>query len=88
MSSLTPSHLTGDLKAEIKELVCDILEVDDDEVTEVSLFIEEHDMDSLRAIEIVAAIEKKLNITIEQSAMAEMPNLEGVYAVVERTIRN
>ncbi|MFE5039214.1 acyl carrier protein [Streptomyces sp. NPDC056683] len=88
MSSLTPSHLTDDLKAEIKELVCDILEVDDDEVTEVSLFIEEHDMDSLRAIEIVAAIEKKLNITIEQSAMAEMPNLEGVYAVVERTIRN
>lgn len=45
-------------KQEIKEIVCDILEIDEDEVTETSLFKEQHDADSLRAIEILAALER------------------------------
>ncbi|WP_234542815.1 acyl carrier protein [Streptomyces shenzhenensis] len=83
-----PSPLADETKNTIKEIVCDILEIEDDEMTDVSLFIDEHDMDSLRAIEILAAIEKRLNVTIEQEEMARMVNLEGVYAVVEQAARN
>ncbi|ASQ94900.1 acyl carrier protein [Streptomyces sp. 11-1-2] len=66
----------------IKEIVTDILEIDSDEVTETSLFKEEHDADSLRAIEILAALEKTFNIVIEQSELSRMVNLQGVYEVV------
>ncbi|GAA2367297.1 MULTISPECIES: acyl carrier protein [Streptomyces] len=66
----------------IKEIVTDILEIDPDEVTETSLFKEEHDADSLRAIEILAALEKEFNVVIAQSELSRMVNLEGVYTVV------
>ncbi|MFE9240654.1 acyl carrier protein [Streptomyces sp. NPDC007007] len=69
-------------KQEIKEIICDILEIDEDEVTDTSLFKEEHDADSLRAIEILAALERAQKVTIDQSELSRMVNLEGVYAVV------
>lgn len=83
---MTNASLTNGLdatrKQEIKEIVCDILEIDEDEVTETSLFKEEHDADSLRAIEILAALERTQNVTIDQAELSRMVNLEGVYAVV------
>ncbi|KUJ66220.1 polyketide-8 synthase acyl carrier protein [Streptomyces albus subsp. albus] len=66
----------------IKEIVTDILEIDPDEVTQTSLFKEEHDADSLRAIEILAALEKEFNVVINQSELGRMVNLTGVYEVV------
>ncbi|MFJ6294717.1 acyl carrier protein [Streptomyces griseoviridis] len=79
--SLT-NGLDGARKQKIKEIICDILEIDEDEVTETSLFKEEHDADSLRAIEILAALERTQKVTIDQSELSRMVNLEGVYAVV------
>lgn len=67
---------------DIKELVCDILEVDPDEVTQTSLFKDDHDADSLRAIEIVASLERTYGIEIEQADMARMVNMQGVLDVV------
>ncbi|MER6300601.1 phosphopantetheine-binding protein [Kitasatospora sp. NPDC001539] len=66
----------------IKEIVCDILEIEEDEVSETSLFKEDHNADSLRSIEILANLEKQFNITIDQSELARMVNLKGVYEVV------
>jgi acyl carrier protein len=66
----------------IKEIVTDILEIDPEEVTETSLFKEEHDADSLRAIEILAALEKEFNVVIPQAQLSRMINLKGVYEVV------
>ncbi|MFE4958057.1 acyl carrier protein [Streptomyces sp. NPDC056653] len=70
-------------KQDIKEVVCDILEIDEDEVTEVSLFKEDHDADSLRAIEILAALERTQHVTIDQAELSRMVNLVGVYTVIE-----
>lgn len=69
-------------KEAIKEIVCEILEIEADDVTDTSLFKEDHDADSLRAIEILAALEKAFNVTIDQAELARMVNLDGVYAVV------
>ncbi|WUS99993.1 acyl carrier protein [Streptomyces sp. NBC_00708] len=66
----------------IKEIVCDILEIEEDEVTPTSLFKEDHDADSLRAIEILAALEKEFGVVINQSELPRMVNLTGVYEVV------
>ncbi|MFE9701930.1 acyl carrier protein [Streptomyces sp. NPDC005930] len=74
--------LAEDRRAAIKDIVIDILELEDDEVTDTSLFIDDHGADSLRAIEILASLEKEFGITIDQSQLAEMVNLEAVYKVV------
>ncbi|MEK8171064.1 acyl carrier protein [Streptomyces sp. M19] len=66
----------------IRDIVVDILEIDPEQVTETSLFKEEHDADSLRAIEILAALEKTFNVVIDQAELSRMVNLRGVYEVV------
>lgn len=74
--------ITAENAATIKEIVCEILEIDEDEVTETSLFNEDHDADSLRAIEILASLEKAFKITIDQAELPRMVNLRGVHEVV------
>jgi acyl carrier protein len=69
-------------KQQIKEIVCDILELEPEEVTETSLFKEDHGADSLRAIEILANLERAFGVLIDQAELARMVNLEGVYTVV------
>lgn len=89
MTGTTPTPSLADgLKAQIKKVVCDILEVDEDEVTEFSLFKEEFDMDSLRAIEIVAALEKRLGLTVEEEQAKDIVNLAGVYKVLGEAAQN
>jgi acyl carrier protein len=66
----------------IADLVSEILEIDLEDLTETSLFIEDHDADSLRAIEILSSLEREFQIVIGQSELARMVNLEGIYEVV------
>lgn len=72
---------------EIKEIVCEILEIEPAEVTAESLFKEEHGADSLRAIEILAALERRFNTTIDQAELGRMVNMAGVSEVVAEAIR-
>ncbi|TQJ23673.1 acyl carrier protein [Micromonospora sp. A202] len=74
-------------KQEIKTIVCDILELEEDEVSETSLFKEDHAADSLSAIEILAALERSQRVTIDQAELSRMVNLQGIYQVVEQTSR-
>ena len=76
------SPLVKERREEIKEIVCDILEIESEELTDSSLLKEDHDADSLRAIEILAALEKAFKISIDQAEMSRMVNLDGIYAVV------
>jgi len=73
--------MTTERTVKIKEIVCEILEIEEDEITDTSLFIEDHEADSLRAIEILASLEKAFGIVIEQSELPRMANLNGVYEV-------
>ncbi|UGY94191.1 acyl carrier protein [Streptomyces gobiensis] len=66
----------------IKEIVCEILELEEDEVTPDGLFKEEYGADSLRAIEILAALEKEFGVVIDQAELSRMVNLLGVAEVV------
>ncbi|MEE6259652.1 acyl carrier protein [Plantactinospora sonchi] len=83
MTSANPTvTLDDEQRRQIKDIVCEILEIEPTEVTETSLFKEDHEADSLRAIEILAALERSLNITIDQAELSRMVNLAGVYTVV------
>ncbi|MFF2650677.1 acyl carrier protein [Streptomyces sp. NPDC058045] len=74
--------LAEDRRTAVRDIVVDILELEEEVVTDTSLFIDDHGADSLRAIEILAALEREFDITIDQAKLAEMVNLEAVYQVV------
>lgn len=67
---------------DIREIVADVLELEPEEVSDTSLFMEDHDADSLRAIEILARLEKKYNVEIPQSELPKMVNMTAVYGVL------
>jgi len=77
--SQTGQHLT-----ELRKIVADVLELEPEEVTDGGDFAEEYEADSLRAIEILARIEKRYKVEIPQSELNEMRNLKAVYDVVAR----
>nr|WP_240942469.1 acyl carrier protein [Planosporangium thailandense] len=77
------STITADQAEKIKEIVCEILEIDEAELTEESLFADDHGADSLRSIEILAALEKEFGLVIDQAELSRMVNLKGVYDVVQ-----
>jgi acyl carrier protein len=66
----------------IRDIVVEVLEIDAGELTESSLFREDHEADSLRAIEIMSRLEKEFDIEIPQNELAKMTNLHNVYEVV------
>ena len=69
---------------EIRDVVEEVLELDEGELTETSLFVEDHDADSLRAIEIMSRLEKKFGVRIPQNDLQEMTNVANVYNVFAR----
>lgn len=81
---MSNSAIDSAAAAEIKDVVCETLELEPEEVSDTSLFQEEHGVDSLGAIEVLAALERHFGVVIDQSEMAQMTNLEGVYGVVAR----
>jgi acyl carrier protein len=73
----TPSRM-----GQLREITAEVLELEPEEVTDDGDFVEEYEADSLRAIEILARIEKKFKVQIPQARLAEMTNLRAVYEVV------
>ncbi|MEZ0073202.1 acyl carrier protein [Planotetraspora sp. GP83] len=69
---------------ELREIVAEVLELEPEEVADAADFVDEYDADSLRAIEILARIEKKYKVDIPQSELNDMRSLKAVYTVVAR----
>ncbi|KAF4406765.1 polyketide-8 synthase acyl carrier protein [Streptomyces sp. Ru87] len=78
--------INAEQRAQIKEIVCDILEIEPADVTDTSLFKEDHNADSLGAIEILSSLERTFNAEIDQAELTRMVNLDGVVQVVEEAL--
>lgn len=76
------SAISEHQKSEIKEIICEILELDLEELAETDRFVEDHGADSLRAIEILASLERRLGVELDQADLSRMTTLEEVYTVV------
>ena len=82
MSTMVEAH-----RERIKEIVSTVLEIDPQVLTDASRFKEDHGADSLRAIEILALLEKAFGVDIAQAELSRMVNLDGVYEVVAEAMR-
>jgi acyl carrier protein len=67
---------------ELREIVAEVLELEPEEISDYADFVEEYEADSLRAIEILARIEKQYRVEIPQHELDRMRSLKAVYDVV------
>lgn len=80
------SLVTPGIKDEIKELVCEIMDVEPFVVTPTRQFQEYHDAQNHRADEIRATLECAFGVRIDEADAARMINLEGVYSAVSAAL--
>ena len=72
-----------DLKQELRDLIAEIAEIDDvpDDVTFKDLGI-----DSMMGVEIVAAIERKYQVKIEDAELTDITSLNSSMALVQKKL--
>jgi len=69
---------------ELRELVAEVLELEPEELTDTGDFVADYEADSLRAIEILARIDKQYQVEIPQAELPELRSLQAVHAAVVR----
>jgi acyl carrier protein len=78
------THTAEQQLEELREMVAEVLELEPEELTDTGDFVEDYDADSLRAIEILARIDKRYKVEIPQAELPELRNLEAVHAALVR----
>lgn len=75
---------SSDRLERLRELISDVLEIEPEELTDDGDFSADYGADSLRAIEILARIDKEFNIEIPQHELPDLANLKAVDEAVSR----
>lgn len=72
--------------AEIKRLVCQVLEVEEGEVGDTDLFITDLGAESLKLIELLSHLEIEFDVEIDEGELGRLVNLRGVYDVLSAAV--
>jgi acyl carrier protein len=73
-----------EVRAEVIRLVAEITEREPEEISDTALFIEDLGIDSLMAIEMLVAMDKKYKIRIPEEEFGKIKNVQDAVAVVLR----
>jgi len=76
--------MSNNREEEVKKIIADITEVPVEKLTLDADFFKDLGIDSLKAIEIVAAFEKKYRIIIPESDIPNIRNLRQVLKYTEK----
>ena len=69
-----------DIEKEIKAIIADVSGYEEDEITMETNIVEDLEVDSIKAIEITVAIEKKFKISIREE---DVPKIVSVKQAIE-----
>lgn len=72
------------VKKDVKKLVIDITNVPEDKLTDSAKFTEDLGVDSMMALEIVAATEKKFRVVIPEEEIPKTQSLSDIYKLLEK----
>jgi acyl carrier protein len=72
--------------AEIKTVVCRVLEVDEDQVGPTDHFVEKLGADSMKLIELLANLEIEFDVEVDPAEFEKLVDLEGVYGVLSTAL--
>ncbi|MFA6350513.1 MAG: acyl carrier protein [Candidatus Omnitrophota bacterium] len=75
-----------DIDIEVRNIVAEIVEKSPEDIKPESRFVEDLGMDSMMALEILAAIEKKYKISIPEEKLAEFKTLNDTLNVVKENL--
>jgi acyl carrier protein len=75
-----------EIRAEVKRLIAEVTEREPDEITDTALFAEELGVDSLMAMEVMVAVDKKYKINIPEEEFAKIKNVNDTVEVVQRHV--
>lgn len=67
----------------LKEIICDQLDIDPENVTEESLIIEDLGADSLDIVDIVMTIEEEFNVEVPDDAIEQIRTVGDVVKYIE-----
>lgn len=70
------------LEKELRSLIAEIVELEEDKVAPEANFVEDLGMDSMMALEILASIEKKYKLKIPEENLTKIINLKQVVELV------
>jgi acyl carrier protein len=66
----------------LRKAAVDVLQVEEDKVTEAASFAEDLEADSLDLVELVMAIEDNLDVTIEEDQLADVKTVGDALDVI------
>ena len=70
------------LEGEIRNIIAEIGEVDSDKIGINSKFVEDLGMDSMMALEVLAAIEKKFKLKIPENNLVKMTSIANLIEII------
>ena len=80
MAAITAEHI----REEVKKLIAEVTEREPEEITDTALFADELGVDSLMAMEVMVAVDKKYKINIPEDEFAKIKNVNDTVEVVQR----
>ncbi|WP_086559428.1 acyl carrier protein [Streptomyces africanus] len=83
---MTTAATSAERRTEIKGIICDILEIEPSDMTGTSRFKEDHEADSMGAIEILSTLERTYGIDLDQSVLPRLVHLDAVVDVVDQAV--
>ena len=75
------------VEQDIRELVAEILESEPQEIGIDAHFVKDLGMDSMMALELLAAVEKKYRVVIPEDALPNFTNLRTTVSIVEGILK-
>jgi len=79
-------ELKNNLEQEVKNLVAEVLETEPEKINPQAKFVDDLGMDSMMALEILAALEKKYKITIPEEMMPKFTTLQQTISIIQGLI--
>jgi len=75
------------IKKEAKKVISEIAEIPEDELKDDAQFAEDLGIDSMMALEMTAAIEKKFKIVIPEEEIPNIRSLNNIYDILEKNLQ-
>ena len=73
-------------KGDLRVIVANVLDVDEEQVTDDAHFAEDLGADSLLALEVVVILEKRYGVKLEESDLLELTSLQKVHELLHQKI--
>ncbi len=80
---MADTYTTEQIRAEVKRLIANVTEREPEEIADTALFGEELGVDSLMAMEVMIAVDKKFKIDIPEEEFNKATNVNESVALVE-----